>query len=388
MFSPPGLESRGISQTNQNGAILLAAWLFWEGRPRPAIVEIWNNQIRTSTFRSLSYANIVDYMRGRGSDLFNSLGWTQGPRYLICNLEQVNEAIDGGGGSWGSGIEGCYCVRSDCCLPSDDECINAIPDQARIKVKRGAAKPYTWDVTDPQTGILFRMPWRAPTVSTFPSSFNHKKSLMPLTRKQYHSPGELKSHSTLYTKLGSTWMFDVNCARWLPVTFNALVNGRVAPKTESESCIEPFGHQPAGMYRLITTDDHPVERQMLQLWGDAALVGKLRDVDGSDFEIGGVYHNVPFNFFSATMQTVLPPIGNFQDRIMNALGSKQNPGPMATMRKNMNLIKKQMWVNHEDLVAHDRMSRLVIDANTLPDVLEGKEYLRQVSLSFVISMSR
>lgn len=81
---------------------------------------------------------------------------------------------------------------------------------------------------------------------------------------------------------------------------------------------------------------------MLRIWGDAALDGKLRDEDASDFLIGGLYYKVPFNFFSVTMQTVTTPAGTFQDRIMNALGSKQNPGPMALVTKDMNEIKEKV----------------------------------------------
>lgn len=149
---------------------------------------------------------------------------------------------------------------------------------------------------------------------------------------------------------------------------------------------------------------------MLPLWGDAALRGELRDEDESDFLYGGFLYKVPFNFFSVTLRTVRAPAGTFQDRIMDALGSKQNPGPMRLMTQAMNQLKKQvsvpdvlndprkptltvpltiasqLWVNYEALVSSETMENTVILANTLTEVKEGKEYIRRVSLSLVVGI--
>lgn len=82
---------------------------------------------------------------------------------------------------------------------------------------------------------------------------------------------------------------------------------------------------------------------MLPLWGDAALKGSLRDVDGSDFYHNGMFTTIPYDFFAVTLQQVQPPAtSSFQQRLMEALGSKRNKAVMTLMIQDMNLKKEHV----------------------------------------------
>lgn len=108
----------------------LVTALFW-GTPIVSQKDLWNRRIAAVTqFTSLSYANLHDYLQSSDGDfIYVSLGSTQGPRYIVCNLDYVASTVANwvaaraGGGGGGSSTITCVCVRSDCCSPNDSECI-------------------------------------------------------------------------------------------------------------------------------------------------------------------------------------------------------------------------------------------------------------------------
>lgn len=91
------------------------------------------------------------------------------------------------------------------------------------------------------------------------------------------------------------------------------------------------------------TDDHFFERQMLSVWGDNALRGGLWD------DVGFV-KEVPFDFFTISLQQVDASGLTIQDRMMDALGSNTNRNVMTLMVKDANLLKEKVSTRHLKLI--------------------------------------
>ncbi|GJN78793.1 hypothetical protein PLIIFM63780_002302 [Purpureocillium lilacinum] len=176
---------------------------------------------------------------------------------------------------------------------------------------------------DPVTGRTARLDWIAPS---------------------YPSPGELDLARDS-NRLQEAWTYDqTNCAAYKPVKVSLVVNGN----------IQSSGYQ----------NDHGIERQMLRLWGDDALLGRLRDAESSDFILNGNYYRVPFNYFEISLQQVFSVAGKASERIMDALGSKINRDAMTLMIQDMNLKKEKMWTNKEEVIAPKQMENWTYGTKT------------------------
>jgi len=111
--------------------IELAGLLFWAIQPpRRSLIDIWNNGFIVSRFNRLSYENLYEYMRStdQGRVVLESLGSTQGPTMLVCDLGYFNALIGGdggGGGGGGSNTLTCACTDPECCN-GDEECLRDI----------------------------------------------------------------------------------------------------------------------------------------------------------------------------------------------------------------------------------------------------------------------
>ncbi|KAJ6437875.1 hypothetical protein O9K51_09703 [Purpureocillium lavendulum] len=146
-------------------------------------------------------------------------------------------------------------------------------------------------------------------------------------------------------QLQEAWTYDqTNCAAYKPVKVSLVVNGN----------IQSSGYQ----------NDHGIERQMLRLWGDDALLGRLRDAESSDFILNGNYYRVPFNYFEISLQQVFSAAGKASERIMDALGSKTNRDAMTLMIQDMNLKKEKMWTNKEEVIAPKQMENWTYGTKT------------------------
>ncbi len=153
--------------TAERTTIALVTALFW-GSPTTSQKDLWNRRIAAvSQFTSLSFANLHDYLTSTdGTMIMVSLGSTQGPNYITCNLNLVANTVSNwiaarDGGSGNSVTLSCACTRDDCCNPNDTECINFNPDSAlaaravplglHVLGKRGDPVEYVDELTDTST---------------------------------------------------------------------------------------------------------------------------------------------------------------------------------------------------------------------------------------------
>ncbi|KAK7959256.1 uncharacterized protein PG986_004110 [Apiospora aurea] len=310
------IQERGDPQMRwqqQAAAISLVTALFYGSRnPRPATIEIFNGKMRMATYDSLSYDNIRDYMRGRGSDLFYRLGNTQAPHYIVCNLAALNTAIKRVASS-----SDCACTRPDCCSEGDEVCMGKSA-AAPVIDKRTGPENYEWDFND-VGGRPVMINWRSPG---------------------YYSPTELDPviHRS---KLKNAWDYDSNCDNLWPVLRDILINGVID---------NGYGN------------DHPLERQMWIVWGDHAIRGALDLDDDSigDFEVNGVFHTIPVEFFEIDMQTVASPQGTFIQRIMDALGSRNNWQVVTVMVRDLNQRKSRVWIARDTQLSAQKMEDLIL----------------------------
>ncbi|TPX10951.1 uncharacterized protein E0L32_008157 [Thyridium curvatum] len=117
--------------------------------------------------------------------------------------------------------------------------------------------------------------------------------------------------------------------------------------------------QPNGVRLEEFENDHLFERQLLRTWGDDALVGRWNAGTGDGPEGIDAPHEVPFAFFTISLQQIDASGLTVQDRMMHALGSSANPDVMTLVVKAINLMKSQMWSLGEALVAVREMEDYV-----------------------------
>ncbi|KAG9251358.1 putative class V chitinase [Emericellopsis atlantica] len=299
-------DSSFLKWQAESATISLISVLFW-GSPRPATIDVWDNQIRVSVYNSLSYENLADYIQNAGRELFMSLGSSQGPRYVACNMALLNQDVGGDGDDGGgSFITDCTCERDDCCQEDDDECI-AFGEQSLRIAARSNEKTYSWFIPDPSTGETVDLSWYAP---------------------EYPIATDLKPVEDL-AKLTETWFASDKCAVLRPVTKSILRNG------------------------LVQTDvaqmDHAFERNAIVSWADSAFDGLLagKSSDRDKFMRDGEHYSLPFEFFQNTLTQVNSPAGSFQLRMMNALGSNANPDVMTLLSKELNRMKANFWLYNQ-----------------------------------------
>ncbi|KAK4112964.1 glycoside hydrolase family 45 protein, partial [Canariomyces notabilis] len=314
--------------------VALVTALFW-GSPTVSQKDLWNRQIAAVTqFTSLSYANLHDYlMSSEASYIYVSAGSTQGAEYIVCNLNLLASQVanwlagKGGGGGGGGSTVTCVCVRSDCCAEEDSDCIGfdaesefskrGLPvSPAKELDKRGKARSYMIKLNNHNTApiTVLDYPWEAPT---YPST------------GQFTSPRD-------NAILSEAWDFDPNCPQFRPRSVSLTPVG-----TTSTSGFD---------------SEHVFERNAIPKWSQNAVDGVLAD-RATPFKMNGVQYLVPLNFFTHTLFHIVnpqagpaaggAPYTDFRSRIMNALGSTQNRAVMSLVRKQMNLMKEQMWA-YED----------------------------------------
>lgn len=135
---------------------LVTALFYGSDRPRPSTIEVWNGKIRASVFNSLSYDNIRDYMNARGTTIFDRLGSTQAPRYIVCDMVALNATIGRPSDS------DCTCTLQGCCTEGDEACISASQGVPALE-KRTGPKDYKFTVHD--QGRQIEVNWQLPSVS-------------------------------------------------------------------------------------------------------------------------------------------------------------------------------------------------------------------------------
>lgn len=78
------------------------------------------------------------------------------------------------------------------------------------------------------------------------------------------------------------------------------------------------------------------------MWGDDALVGRWNAGTGDGPEGIDAPHEVPFVFFTISLQQIDASGLTIQDRMMHAVGSSANPDVMTLVKKAINLMKSQV----------------------------------------------